>query len=86
MTFRSAGVVPPTELVDPAPSNTIPVVFPTAAVPAAFVPMKFPRTDVFVIVAPTYTPVGFPLIRFPAPAAAPPIVVSWLLLTSSTPA
>ena len=43
ITLRAAGVGPPTR-ADETPLSDTPVKFPTAAVPAAFVPMKLPST------------------------------------------
>src|SRR5581483_3045180 len=48
ITFRSAAVEPPIMLpFDPPCSSTPPLAFGIAAVPAAFVPIKFPRMSLF---------------------------------------
>src|SRR3954447_3647471 len=73
-TLRAAVVVPPTTLLE-APDRNTPVLFPIAAVPAAFVPTRLPATRF--PVAPgldIITPIPLPETRLPAPALVPPTV------------
>ena len=44
ITFRVSGVVPPTVVLETAYARPMPDPFGSAAVPAAFVPMKLPCT------------------------------------------
>src|SRR4051794_24413503 len=75
ITFLAAAVVPPIVLLVDPDRIKIPLLFATAASPAALTPMKLPKT-VLEFDALISTPcTALPEITFPAPEAVPPMVL-----------
>ena len=75
ITLRAAAAVPPIVLL--AVRRSIPgPPLPSAALPAAFVPIRFPRMVLLPALAPLslIPPLAFAETTFPAPATLPPIV------------
>ena len=92
MRLPAPAVVPPIVLAFELLACTPPLALGSAAVPAAFVPMRLPCTTVLAELVERWTPtpklplLPLPEIRFPAPLTVPPMKLPIMpVLNTSTP-